>query len=141
MSRHTPYHAAAFAWMLIAAITIGAYGGEISAPGNVARSSEEKVTTDAGSTAENIAESVVEEEGREGGSAEGDGEYCPGYRKGNPALVSNETEGCATGEGIGVIDHMLAFGIGSHVRNPNWTACGIPRLPNEKLVTLYLYGL
>ena len=63
------------------------------------------------------------------GSEEGD--HCPGYRPGNPQQ-SEETENCAAGAGIGVVDHVQAFGMGSHVRSPNWTACGIPVLPNEK---------
>ena len=58
-------------------------------------------------------------------------EYCPGYRPGNPKLASDLNE-CKSGAEIGVLDHIHAFGMDSLVRSPNWTACGIPALPEEK---------
>jgi hypothetical protein len=57
-------------------------------------------------------------------------EYCPGYRAGNPSLASDLGE-CKSGADIGVVDHIYAFGIDSLVRSPNWTACGIPTVPEE----------
>ena len=57
--------------------------------------------------------------------------YCPGYRPGNPVLVTS-TEGCMTGVEMGVVDHMHAFGINQSETSPNWTACGIPALPGVK---------
>ena len=58
-------------------------------------------------------------------------EYCPGYRAGNPNLASDLDE-CKSGAEIGVVDHIYAFGIDPLVRRPNWTACGIPTVPEEK---------
>ena len=66
------------------------------------------------------------------GSEGEEGEYCLGYRQGNPGLLPEQTPECVSGARIGVVDHMKAFGIGSHVISPNWTACGIPVLPSEK---------
>ena len=54
--------------------------------------------------------------------------YCPGYQPGNPGIAST-MEGCRT-EKLGVVDHVLAFGIDQ--KAPNWTTCGIPKLPGEK---------
>ena len=59
-------------------------------------------------------------------------EYCPKYKPGDPAPASIFEE-CKTGSKIGVVDHMYAFGMNSSlVQTPNWTECGIPRLPREK---------
>ena len=57
--------------------------------------------------------------------------YCPGYRPGNPGLVP-DIQDCKRGVEIGVVDHRRAFGINSLIKNPNWTACGIPVVPGEK---------
>jgi hypothetical protein len=124
MSGQLLLYAAALAWLLNVAGTNGGETTWIPAQGNrasaAAQSGEEEEMTDAGSTSENSTGSGDEQD------------YCPGYKTGNPGRFSTETADCATGAEIGVVDHMLAFGIGSHVRNPNWTVCGIPFLPNEK---------
>ena len=58
---------------------------------------------------------------------------CPGYKQGNPAL-RNRT-GCLTGSILEGVDHQMAFGFhgGS---NPDWSACDLPLIPEEKLVHL-----
>ena len=56
---------------------------------------------------------------------------CSGYRPGNPGVVS-DIPGCKTGSDIGVVDHMYAFGFSPLAQTPNWTACGLPTLPQEK---------
>ena len=68
-------------------------------------------------------------------SGEGDMESpvssCPNYHPGNPAL-RNKT-GCVTGTMLDPVDHEMAFGF-QKGQNPNWTTCGIPRIPQAKWV-------
>ena len=54
---------------------------------------------------------------------------CPGYKQGNPS-ERNRTE-CDTGTSLEAIDFEKAFGFNSG-ENPDWNACGLPRLPEEK---------
>ena len=128
MSGHlhtTLFYAAAFAWLSAGIIhAAGVAKGTVRAPGNGVSTAAQSAKTSLDDAFENITR-----------GEETEGEYCPGYRAGNwPGIISTETEGCATGPGIGVVDHTMAFGINSRVANPNWTACGIPFLPNEKFV-------
>ena len=54
---------------------------------------------------------------------------CPGYKRGNPA--DRDMTGCETGTSLEDIDFEKAFGFNSG-ENPDWNACGLPRLPDEK---------
>ena len=54
---------------------------------------------------------------------------CPGYKRGNPS--KRNMTGCETGTSLEGIDHEMAFGFNSGA-NPDWNACGLPRLPEEK---------
>ena len=54
---------------------------------------------------------------------------CPGYQTGNPAL-RNRT-GCLTGAVLDPVDHEMAFGF-NNGGNPDWSTCGIPRVPQAK---------
>ena len=56
---------------------------------------------------------------------------CSGYIQGNPS--QRNTTGCETGTSLEAADHEKAFGFSSD-RNPDWNACGLPRLPEEKYV-------
>ena len=58
---------------------------------------------------------------------------CSGYIQGNPSL--RNTTGCETGTSLEAADHEKVFGFSSD-RNPDWSACGLPRLPEEKYVFL-----
>ena len=54
---------------------------------------------------------------------------CPGYKQGNPKL--RNMTGCETGTSLEAIDHEKAFGFDGG-ENPDWNACGLPRIPEEK---------
>ena len=54
---------------------------------------------------------------------------CPGYKQGNPNL--RDMTGCETGTSLEAIDHEKAFGFDGG-ENPDWNACGLPRVPEEK---------
>ena len=54
---------------------------------------------------------------------------CPGYKRGNPS--DRNMTGCETGTSLEAIDFEKAFGFNSG-ENPDWNACGLPRLPEEK---------
>ena len=54
---------------------------------------------------------------------------CPGYIRGNPN--NRNKTGCLTGTNLESVDHEMAFGFNSG-RNPDWSACDLPRLPEAK---------
>ena len=54
---------------------------------------------------------------------------CPGYERGNPSR--RNMTGCETGTILDPVDHEMAFGFSSG-ENPDWNACGLPHLPEEK---------
>ena len=54
---------------------------------------------------------------------------CPRYEHGNPS--GRNLTGCTTGTSLEPVDHVAAFGFNSG-ENPDWNACGLPRLPEKK---------
>ena len=54
---------------------------------------------------------------------------CPNYEQGNPS--QRNMTGCETGTSLEAIDFEKAFGFNSG-ENPDWKACGLPRVPEEK---------
>ena len=54
---------------------------------------------------------------------------CPNYEQGNPS--QRNMTGCETGTSLEDIDHEKAFGFDGG-ENPDWKACGLPRVPEEK---------
>ena len=54
---------------------------------------------------------------------------CPGYEQGNPS--QRNMTGCETGTSLEAIDFEKAFGFDGG-ENPDWNACGLPRIPEEK---------
>ena len=54
---------------------------------------------------------------------------CPGYKQGNPSL--RNMTGCETGTSLEAIDFEKGFGFDGG-ENPDWNACGLPRIPEEK---------
>ena len=54
---------------------------------------------------------------------------CPGYERGNPSR--RDMTGCETGTILDPVDHEMAFRFSSG-ENPDWNACGLPHLPEEK---------
>ena len=54
---------------------------------------------------------------------------CPNYERGNPS--ERDMTGCETGTALESVDHEQAFGFHGG-ENPDWNACGLPRLPGEK---------
>ena len=56
---------------------------------------------------------------------------CPNYERGNPSL--RDMTGCETGSALEVVDHEKAFGFHAD-ENPDWSACGIPHVPDKKSV-------
>ena len=62
---------------------------------------------------------------------------CPGYERGNPS--NRNMTGCETGTSLEAIDLEKAFGFNSD-KNPDWNACGLPRLPEEKYVHEVFYS-
>ena len=54
---------------------------------------------------------------------------CPNYEQGNPS--QRNMIGCETGTSLEDIDHEKAFGFDGG-ENPDWKACGLPRVPEEK---------
>ena len=82
---------------------------------------------------------VVTESPEQSLASSGDGEVnetvttsCPNYIPGNPGntTIRNKT-GCDAGTKIGSVDHWTAFGLNKG-RNTDWTACGLPRVPQAK---------
>ena len=52
--------------------------------------------------------------------------HCPNYIPSK----RNKTPNCHTVSGVSGVDHETAFGLQG--QNPDWTACGLPRIPQAK---------